>query len=249
MSFIEQRRIDNLLNGLHRDTPVFRIFSCKRFLQLLKESKLSLIKPKKWDDPFENFILSTPAIDNHGTPISLSSLSESYFGQCWTLNKETDAMWRIYSPYKDGIKVSTTVGKLFDVFYDHRKEPELECYFGLVEYKTEQNLINLLLRAKEFVLDRSGIESAKSLLLKREEFSHEAEARLIYVSFCEDEKSRDVYSFTIDPNTLFDDITLDPRISDSDQKKISDEITINGCTLNILKSSLYSLPNFKIVLQ
>lgn len=35
-----------------------------------------------------------------------------FYGQCWTLKSTSDAMWRIYSPKKDAVRVRTTIRKL-----------------------------------------------------------------------------------------------------------------------------------------
>ena len=40
------------------DQSIYRIFSRERFIQLYETKKLVLVKPKKWEDPFENFIMN-----------------------------------------------------------------------------------------------------------------------------------------------------------------------------------------------
>lgn len=50
-----------------------------------------------------------------GAPVSFSGLADDWYGQCWSLLEESDAMWRIYSPKAsdEAIKVKTTIRKLF----------------------------------------------------------------------------------------------------------------------------------------
>lgn len=82
----------NLLNNLPKDTVVYRIFSISRFIEMLQESKNTLVKPEKWDDPFENFLFAAKARNQHGQTVSLENIRNSYFGQCWSFNDESDAM-------------------------------------------------------------------------------------------------------------------------------------------------------------
>ena len=109
---------DNLLDIPNQDVPLFRIYSRNRFLDMLRTRRNALVKPRLWDDPFENFFLRSRVRGPNGEEISIESIAENWYGQCWTLNEDTDAMWRIYSHDKEGVKVRTTIRKLFDSFYD-----------------------------------------------------------------------------------------------------------------------------------
>lgn len=52
---------DNLifLTEEQLDKNIYRIFSFDRLTEMFNERKITLLKPKKWDDPFENFILKS----------------------------------------------------------------------------------------------------------------------------------------------------------------------------------------------
>jgi hypothetical protein len=101
------------------DTPIYRVFPKERLIQTMQASRNTLVKPRLWDDPFENFILKSVAAANTGMRIHFDTIRENFYGQCWTFNTdETDALWRIYSHAKDGFRVRTTIRKLFDQFYD-----------------------------------------------------------------------------------------------------------------------------------
>lgn len=49
---------DNLifLSDSDLDKPIYRIFSFSRLKDIFNERKMRLVKPKKWDDPFENTV-------------------------------------------------------------------------------------------------------------------------------------------------------------------------------------------------
>ncbi|MBN1299346.1 MAG: hypothetical protein JW997_06650, partial [Actinobacteria bacterium] len=89
------------------DLPVYRVFSIKRLLQIIKTSKNVLVKPELWDDPFENILAKLKGYATKSKMVlDLSSIFGIFYGQCWTLNvDESDALWRIYSLKKDGVRV------------------------------------------------------------------------------------------------------------------------------------------------
>jgi hypothetical protein len=80
--------------------PIYRIFSIDRFVELARTRQNVLVSPYKWDDPFENFLLRCPVRDASGRTLRMGNLAERWYGQCWTSTRESDAMWRIYSPEK-----------------------------------------------------------------------------------------------------------------------------------------------------
>jgi hypothetical protein len=86
------------------DKPVYRIVTFERFRQLFQEKQNTLVSPVLWDDPFENFILRCPVQLVTGELASVD-FHDQYFGQCWTLKSASDAMWRIYSQDKRGIRM------------------------------------------------------------------------------------------------------------------------------------------------
>jgi len=247
--FTEKRKNENCLNGISADCVIYRIFSFERFLELLEENKNTLVKPRKWDDPFENFLFSAKAIDQNGQQIGLESIRESYFGQCWSFHDENDAMWRIYARNKDGIKVKTTVGKLFNEFYSAITGPELKCYIGKVEYKDEEEIRQFLGNDGEVhdhIFDSTGIKSAKTLLFKRNAFEHENEVRLIYVTTDDSEKALDVFKYKINQNSLFEEVVLDPRLDCATYEQYKKKICEAGYSSSIIQSTLYTVPNLTI---
>lgn len=220
------------------DRPIYRIFPISRFIQILTTNKLTLVKPKKWDDPFENSLLSA-AFKLGNEEVEFSAKNEVY-GQCWTLHRETDAMWRIYSPNKDGVRLMTTPRKLLDSLKSKISDyPELKCFIGKVRYEKRANLENCF--SKIDLLNSNGSGIAESLLYKRTEFSHEKEVRLIYIGD-NDHCDSDIFSYDIDPNQLFDRILFDPRMESSLRKSYISAIKCLGCNSEVKRSTLYDAP-------
>lgn len=250
--------LDNLISvGL--DTPVYRVFPRNRMLQVLNGKQLALVKPASWEDPFENFLLKAKAHIG-GEVASLEGLREKLYGQSWMACPESDAMWRIYSkvPTKDapgltdevGFKVKTTVGKLFPALYNSSdKVPELCFWVGRVEYFTQGKLDALVADndlMSGWVTDPTARGHAQSLLIKRDAFEHEHEVRLIYDANNKYDTTKPVYLFNIDPNAIFEEIILDPRLSEAHCKELGAVVRGAGYTGPVSQSSLYLPPQYTV---
>lgn len=220
------------------DTPIYRIFPIGRFIQVLTAKELTLVKPKKWDDPFENALLSSDFIvENEKVAFAAK---DSVYGQCWTLHRETDAMWRIYSPNKDGVRLMTTPRKLLTALKSHVDQfADVKCFVGKVQYKKKPELLKIFGQINLTSTDGTGI--AQSLLYKRPEFSHEREVRLIY-SGDDNNSPSDIFSFGIDPNKLFDRVLFDPRMEESLRQSYISAVKSLGCTTQVKRSTLYDPP-------
>ena len=203
------------------------------------ERQLTLVKPKKWDDPFENALLASTFETSNGERTSFAA-KNSIYGQCWTLHRETDAMWRIYSHQKDGVRIASTPRKLFSALCRQDSESwKVRCFIGRVSYHGTAELLKALSRV--YLLDPNGSGFAESLLYKRREFAHEREIRLI----CSDQdadKDGDTYSFAIDPDELFDRITFDPRMDPELRNAYRLAIKAKGFKNRVTTSSLYQAP-------
>jgi hypothetical protein len=103
-------------SDLDVDAPLYRIMLKKHLEQLLRTNTLYFRKVALWDDTWEvpsKFWKSTGK-DVSYSKIELANISQKdLYGTCWTDDIDSDAMWRIYSYYKDGIAIQTTIRKLF----------------------------------------------------------------------------------------------------------------------------------------
>jgi hypothetical protein len=221
------------------DKPVYRIMPIHRLLQSLESKTLTLVKPKKWDDPFENALLASAFETSDGEQTTFAA-KDSVYGQCWTLHRETDAMWRIYSHEKDGVRITSTPRKLFEALKSSDKKFwQVRCFVGRVTYESKDDLLESLGEINLMKSDGSGV--AESLLYKRREFSHEREVRLIY-SGPDDTSTKDIYPFPIDPATVFDRLTFDPRMDEELVAAYTLAIRAKGYKRPITQSSLYNAP-------
>jgi len=242
---------NNFLNltETEKDSPIYRIISIERLFELFNTKKNTLVNPVKWDDPFENFMMNATGELDGGELFSIS-FRDNFYGQCWTKTRESDAMWRIYSPDKKGARIKTTPRKLLKSLYDVSDEyRDKSCFVGKVKYFTKPKLKLLLDNYGEnWILDNTGIGQARTLLFKRNAFKHENEVRIIFNSQGE-YSTDDIHSYTIDPFDLIDEIVFDPRILYKEFKGFKKTLKQMGFKNRILKSKLYHAPDFRFRLN
>ena len=240
------------------DIPIYRVFSNRRLFETFKNRELSLVAPRLWQDPFENFLANSHVILPRagGVYASLGGVFKNFFGQCWTYHPESEAMWRIYSHDNKGAKVRTTPRKLLTAIYDPKNPFHQMSYFiAHIQYSKESEIRKAFEDpsfAQGIILDSSGRNQIVPLQIKRKEFEYEAEIRLIFKYNKEGdnrELTQDAWSFPTDPFSLFDEVVFDPRMSGDDFAKYSDELKRLGFNKAIEKSQLYQAPNLTITLD
>jgi hypothetical protein len=224
------------------DAPIYRIFERKWLLELLRTQKNGLMPPASWDDPFENFFLQCKGVTNYGKEVSFQPLHDSWFGQCWTLAAESDAMWRIYSKKESGVRVSTTIRKLFNSYYDKTDQfAALKFAIGKITYKTRTDIENFLAGTSFADLTMGGqIHGvAETLCIKRPEFSHEAEVRLLFHDAENKYIGSRVVLVPLSTAAVIDDVLLDPRIGSITVKRVTRELVNAGYSGPVSQSELY----------
>ena len=103
--------------------------------------------------------------------------------------------------------------------------------------------------AQAGVLDPTGRGQASTLLIKRKEFRHEQEIRLIYFNH-DESHTADLYRHSVDPVDLFDEIAFDPRLSNELLQMFASHIEALGFEKrSIIQSPLYRLPSLQLKLK
>jgi hypothetical protein len=242
------------------DNPLYRIVSVERFFELLVNKKNTLVSPSLWEDPFEAFT-SKAKININGKMIHLNN---RVWGQCWTTKiNETDAMWRIYTPSKNGVKIKTTARKLLDSFLKSSELIILKNEADQYNLFSNENLygpdINLTLYCGKLkylsvkkITDPSFLKSIFTsnseniLFIKRLEFKHESEFRIVFEHF--DYRLRDYYEPTFKHsfnfNEIVEEIVFDPRMDRNLYSSYKSYVISEGYKGIIKQSKLYSLPKY-----
>lgn len=224
------------------DKYIYRVVSLERLVELFVSKENTLVKPRLWEDTFENFILQSPVKLNSGLVVNYD-LHERMYGQCWTLHKSSDAMWRIYSQDKCGLRIRTTINKLLNSVraYETTRKKVTAC-IGKVEYLSDRGL----LKRANSTFDDKGISKQnifRSLLVKRSAFKHENEVRILIDAWGQDGCSSDLFKYVLDPNDLIDQIMVDPRRTPAEYEIIKHIIRASTGYKGVIKRSLlYALP-------
>lgn len=226
-----------------RQAFVYRIIPVPRLFELFETKQNILVKPKLWEDPFENFILQSAVRLPTGQLATLHARDQVY-GQCWTLHSTSDAMWRIYSKDHQAVRIRTSIGKLVESLgraCGHLSY--FEAFIGKVKYLPNKRLIQFAKGAFQTPTLPYSRMYAQTLLVKRPAFKHEREVRLLY--FCSDpgQISKDIYSYPVDPHALVDQIMIDPRLKEDAANFLRDQIRAKTrFTGPIKRSLLYAMP-------
>ena len=238
----------SILGKISAQTKIYRIFSPRYFFELFDGKTNTLVLPRKWDDPFENILLRSKARSISDDEEVTFAFRDRVYGQCWTLEPVSDAMWQIYSPEENGIRVRTTVGKLIESIRTvHGDNANLSCFIGRVSYVTDKKLREF---GKTTFADYvSSRKVAHSLLIKRKAYRFENEVRLIYFDHAYHESIREVYRYSFDPLFVIDQVMVDGRMSNEQSLALRQEIfERTGLSKRRIRHSLlYSEPKDFIV--
>lgn len=228
-------------NKLEPDDNIYRTISFERLVELLLCKKNTLVRPAMWGDPYEDLI-GQAQVSSAMKGVGRFANARNYYGQCWTLHKASDAIWQIYSDGTDGYRVRTTVRKLLTSLKTQINNPDVYCHIGLVQYKSDEELIdfgkNHFHRGELSVSE----QMAEAYMVKRNAFKHEEEVRLIFHRTEGIPENESLFAYSIDPNDLFDQVMLHPRLNKQvadEKKQLLKEMGFNG---EIKRSLLYAPP-------
>jgi hypothetical protein len=223
------------------DKPVYRYMKLDKFFKLFDERQNVLCHPRKWDDPFENFILNAKVKGSDGRLQDFGFLDHVY-GQCWTVERRSDALWQIFCGKAQGVRVRTTLKKLGATFSRNLSHAERHhAFIGKVEYLSDKKLFGT---GRSIFMDRVDPERiARSLLMKRNAFRHEAEVRLVYRMTSGKPAEDGLFAYPVDPHALIDQVMIDPRFQPAEASKLKRRIKDRtGYRGELLSSLLFTRP-------
>ena len=241
----DARRIRHLL--IHKYIPL------KYLLVLLKEQRLIMKPVATWEDPYENFFLKERFVMegqlNGSVYTSVDNLTKGLYGMSWTLQKETDSLWRIYSPDKLSVMITTKVESLVESVSS--EDDKWAVWLSKVKYKTESEVEEWLDKCKAVSSLKQFIDKiGESFFVKRDAFLAEKEFRVI-VNYSD--KNPIMPSFIccpINPSDFLVSYTTDPRLTKYEHAAIRSALIDAGAGAEKIKqSSLYSFKPRKVEMK
>lgn len=248
----------HLVNVKNDDTKIYRLIEVHHLFELFESKQLVLVSPKLWDDPYENFLNHCHGVDprHPNTRISYHDYAKLLFGQCWTLNEDTDSTWRIYSPNRTKVKIRTTIKKLY-ACVSKINEQIFRSYIGKVTYHSESEIKkNISSEIQEDKLHYGNI-IPDFYFKKRDTFKDEKEIRLMVRLHKEEKYSNALYQDPDNHNICklpfenaldhIEEIIFDPRMPNSLVRAYKNHL-LNTFHFKgeCSKSTIYESPSLKI---
>jgi hypothetical protein len=226
-------QIENFTEGdiLHK------YISFDALVDLLKNGRLRFTRVTSWPDPYEAAYYRTVDLyDVDGSLLPNPIDYKKYFGSSWTLHKNSDAMWKLYSKNEDSILITTnaTIVKHFvgDGIYGGA------IYFGGGPHGLANDFFMARARLHQHFNETNYSDEEKqsmALLLKHYAYHYEREIRFIVSA----ESKVDHVYYKVDPYHLVQHIRLDPRMTPEKVEMYSDYFRKLGVKCHITKSELY----------
>lgn len=247
----EKLKAGNVMN-LDLDTPIYKYIPFKYLKLMIQNSNLYFGKVSSWEDVYENWFLKEQMVLSSGEKGRATDLIQGVFGQSWTLQEESDAMWRIYSKldrtlhdYLDdtAVRIKTTARKLYNVIYAN-DEDFYTSYIGAVKYLSQNDFLKMQDSLSPLnPLDLSEV-FVKSYFFKRAPFEHEKEVRPILIYSPKHENfGKDGVSFDIDFDNLIDEMVTDPRLTPDEYRVVRGQLIGLGAKSDKVRNSeLYNIP-------
>lgn len=247
----EKLKAGNVIN-LDLDTPIYKYIPFRYLKLMIQNSNLYFGKVSSWEDVYENWFLKEQMVLPTGEKGDAMDLIPGVFGQSWTLQEESDAMWRIYSKldrtqhdYLDdtAVRIKTTARKLYNVIYAN-DEDFYTSYIGAVKYLSQDDFLKMQDSLSPLnPLDLSEV-FVKSYFFKRAPFEHEKEVRPILIYSPKHENfGKDGVSFDIDFDNLIDEMVTDPRLIPDEYRTVRGQLIGLGAKSDKVRNSeLYNIP-------
>jgi Protein of unknown function (DUF2971) len=184
------------------DLYLYRILGFDRVIQIFESGKLYFAHPSKWEDPFENVV-------EH-------KAMQSTFAQCWCSKGVSDAMWRIYSPDKIGVRIKIKKSTLTALVKSAANAIGAKAKIKKVAYLPESEVkIKIASLAKRSKSENDPTVALNVLFYKRLAYSHEQEYRAVIYDASSKNGSVDKgLTIAVNPHALIDSVLFDPRAPD-----------------------------------
>lgn len=233
-------KVNTSLLDIPKDKFIYRIIRFEFLKKWFETGQLPLLSPSLWEDPFESALMRQvfPQEENR-----LEARGRMH-GLSFSKNGISDALWRIYSPDINSIRIKTNAGILSNAL---KHAPELQqgnIYLGSVRYSNTKEWMEQAKKIRSLAKRNGPKAIAEAMLLKRRPFTHEEEIRLLYIDGSTG-KNENLLYVTLDPHEVIQTLLIDPRTETAVAKKYKDYFKIKaGYKKSVAQSSIYQVPKF-----
>lgn len=114
-----------------KDIELYRYVSLSKLMNIIEFEQLAFTRISTgWEDSWELPLSKLELLGKEGAVVQKHyHYTDDMFGQCWTMNGNSDAMWRIYSQDKQGVMLTTTLKSLIEMDKDLRGYIEKVFYY------------------------------------------------------------------------------------------------------------------------
>lgn len=142
------------LTSKELQSDIYRIIDIEKFEKMIMDNEIGFVIPTKWEDPYEDILYNK--LKEYDLDFNNNHKENSLFGQCWTFNNDTDAMWRIYSNNKRGIKVQANLTELHN-YLESLGIDRFDVLMTKVLYKDTEEIENQLVDSKGIIDFTNGL--------------------------------------------------------------------------------------------
>lgn len=233
---------------------IYKYLTFNQFVDLVESKRLYLTRVSEWDDVYEAVELRhlvsngmrkgppqwVPEMLGEDLMKALDqSMFDSYYAQSWTWSEEeSDAMWRIYSPNNDGVRLKMNVDKIYNAMKCSllQLDSNIKIFHNKVKYQNT-NIGSIEVKRKAFFHEKEyrfwciaqwnawNKPPAKPFLNDLEGFRH-------YLIDCHINAKKTIY-YTVE-NSLIDEVVLDPRAP-----RYHEETFFNYCNNRGFKDKIF----------
>lgn len=206
---------------------IYKYLTFTQFIDMVESQRLYLTRISEWEDVYEAIglkkvvsqitkILAPPFVSEMMGEDLLGTLDKNLYAQSWTSSEqESDAMWRIYSPQREGVRIKMKVELLEENIQKALKAIHLDTplYHGGVVYRN-YNLGPINVKREAFKHEEeyrfwTVLQAGSFSEPPNQPFINETDGFIRYLEKCYREKPKAIYyPVTVD---MIDEVTLDPR--------------------------------------
>lgn len=159
------------------NVAVYRYCSLTEALSLFERGSWQFKRPSAWRDPYEKHV-GKRLFGSDGPFADIGA-----FAKCFSLESQSEAMWRLYSAADGLVRLSFGLKHLIDSLQlaSHQDRPRPKLFIGRARYMPQAKLraaVALLEQARPESVSRFAMEA---LLMKRDGFIFENEIRACFL--------------------------------------------------------------------